>query len=562
MGSHSWLKSYDHGVPPTLEPYPDTNILDIFKQTAQQKPGHTCVIFKGSYISYGDIDAMSNAFASALSNLGVRKGDTIAILLLNSPEAIISQIGAWKAGAIPVPLNPLYTEEELETGISQSGATVAIVHGELYPVIKSFQTHHTRLKAVIPVEVKGFSPYRLNKQGEEQQPLLQVHLQQGDIWFDELVQRHSNDTAPDIRLQASDTAIILQSGGTTGTPRGIMLSHRAVMAEALQLRTWIKPVINDWNDITLLNLPLFHVFGNVGVMSTAILARSPMALVPDPRDHHDLLITIQQVKPALFPGVPTLFAAVARHPDVRARIIDLRSIKLCISGAAPLDPELREHFMQVTHLKLIQVYGLTETSAAILMEPVKKHSKPGSVGLPLPDVSIKIVDAQTGQRQMGPGKEGEILLKGPQVMSGFWNSLEETAEMIREGWLYTGDIGYIDKDGYVFLTARKKDMIKVSGFQVWPYEIAQVIKAHPSVADACVRGVPDDMQGESVKAFVILHPGKQLKEEELKKHCRKKLTAYKVPRYIEFSKELPGAISGQDICQVLKKRDKARTNVI
>jgi long-chain acyl-CoA synthetase len=557
MANNAWLKNYDRGVPPTLEPYPESTILDAFTSTVKQKPGHTCVIFKGSHICYGDMDGMSNAIASALAALGVTRGDTIAILLPNSPETVISQIAIWKAGGIPVPLNPLYTEEELENGISQCGARVAIVYGTLYPIIKSFQSRHPRLKTVIPVEIKGY----IDKSDVAAGAARNIRLDKGDTWFDELIQRHSGDSAPDVRLHTGDVAIILQSGGTTGTPRGIMLTHRAVMAEAMQVRAWIKPLINDWDDITLLNLPLFHVFGNVAVMSVSLLAHNTMALVPDPRDHEDLLATIQEVKPALFPGVPTLFNAIARHPDVLNRMIDFKSIKLCISGASRLSQEVKDRFTQVTGLKLIQGYGLTETSAAILVEPVKKHSKPGSVGLPLPDVAVRIVDSQDGLTGLASGKEGEILIMGPQLMSGFWNSLEETAEMLHDGWLYTGDIGYMDRDGYVFVTARKKELIKVSGFQVWPYEIVQVIKTHPAVADVCVRGIPDEVQGESVKAWVVLHAGSQLSEEELKAHCRKKLTAYKVPRYIEFRSELPRSLYGQELCRKLVEEEKAKIAV-
>ena len=557
MSGHAWIKNYDHGVPRTLEPYPDSTILDVFTRTAKQKPNHTCVIFKGNRVSYGDMDGMSNAVASALVEIGLGKADTVAILLPNSPEAVISQIAAWKAGAIPVPLNPLYTEGELESGISQCGATVAIVYSALYPVIKAFQARHPRLKKVIPVEIKGFTYSKLDKQ----QSSRDIRLEEGDAWFSEMLQRHAGDIPKVDGPTASDIAIILQSGGTTGTPRGIMLTHRAIMAEAMQVRAWIKPVINDWEDITLLGLPLFHVFGNVFAMSTSILSHNTMALVPDPRDHEDLLATIQEVKPALCPGVPTLFNAIAHHPDVIGKRVNFKSIKLCISGASRLLPGIRESFTRATGLKLIQGYGLTETSAAAMIEPVKKRSKPGSAGLPLPDVEVTIADTETGRPGLGPGKEGEILIRGPQVMSGFWNSMEETAEMLHDGWLYTGDIGYMDKDGFCFITARKKNLIKVSGFQVWPGEIVQVISTHPAVAEVCVRGIPDEVQGESVKAWVVLKSGMQLSEEELKEHCRKKLTAYKVPRYIEFRSEIPHSVLGQPLCRILVDEEKSRTAV-
>jgi long-chain acyl-CoA synthetase len=366
-------------------------------------------------------------------------------------------------------------------------------------------------------------------------------------------------TPTPVKTVPTDVALILQSGGTTGKPRGIMLTHGALLAEALQLRAWLKPVLRNESETIMLNLPLFHVFGNAAGLCVGIVARAPMALVPDPRDHGDILNTIQKVRPVLFAGVPTLFAAIANHPAVIDKKIDFSSVRLAVSGAANLSAEVRDRFTRATGIKLIQGYGLTETSAAIIAEPVGKPGKPGTIGLPLPDVEIKIVDSDRGNKEVITGKEGEILVKCPQVMTGFWNSLEETEEMLSGGWLHTGDVGYMDKDGYIFVTARKKELIKVSGFQVWPNEIIQVLKTHPAVADACVRGIPDVTQGESVKAWVVLYPGMELRDEELRDYCRQKLTAYKVPRYIEFRKELPSALSGQKLCRILVEEEKAKT---
>jgi long-chain acyl-CoA synthetase len=550
-----WQKSYDRGVPTTLKPYPGGTVLDEFADAAKRKPKHPCLVFKADRYSYEEVDRLTDAMAAALASKDVHAGDTVALLLPNCPEAVIGQIGTWKAGGIAVPLNPLYTAEELENGINQSGATVAIVYSTLYPVIKSFQSRHPRLRLVIPVQVKGYS-YKLDTAVAARDREILVHPD--DAWLHDLLKRYAGQRPVNIKVGSSDVALILQSGGTTGTPRGIMLTHGALLTEATQLRAWLKSVLADWDNTIMLNLPLFHVFGNAAGLCTGIVAHSTMALVPDPRDHGDILDTIQKVKPVLFAGVPTLFSAISSHPAVIDKKIDFSSVKVAVSGAAPLSQQVRDRFTLATGIRLIQGYGLTETSAAVIAEPLGKQGKTGSIGLPLPDVQIKIVDSETGKNEVTPGREGELLIKCPQVMLGFWNSLEETEEMLRDGWLHTGDIGYMDKEGYIFVTARKKELIKVSGFQVWPNEIIQVIKSLPAVADVCVRGIPDPVQGESVKAWIVLHKGMELSEDELKAYCRTKLTAYKVPRYVEFRQELPSSLSGQKLCRILVEEEKAK----
>lgn len=562
MREQKWWKSYDRGVPHTLEPYPGNTLLDVFAETAREKPQQTCVIFTGKPITYGDMDRMSDALAAALASNEVNKGDTVAIILPNSPQFIMTQVGAWKAGAIPVPLNPLYTGDELRNGINQSGAKVVIVYGPLYRAVKSLQSLHPRVRMVIAADVEGYpnlvakSPALAAARDTEDRP---VTLHIGDAWLKDLLSEYGNVQPPPVKVNGDDVALILQSGGTVGIPRGIMLTHRSLMAEAVQVHAWLKPLLADWEDVILLNLPLFHVFGNAALMSTAILGHYPMALVPDPRDHGDMLKTIQKVHPAIFAGVPTLFSGLLNDPAIINKTVDLSSVKLAVSGAAPLSADIKERFTRLTGIRLIQGYGLTETSAAIIAEPVIKPGKPGSIGLPLPDVEIKIVDTETGRNDLTTGQEGEITIKCPQVMLGFRNSLEETAEMMRGGWLYTGDIGYLDKDGYTFITARKKELIKVSGFQVWPQEVVEVIKSHPAVADVCVRGIPDPLQGESVKAWVVLKKGQQLSAEDLRAYCRQKLTAYKVPRHVEFRDDLPRSLYGQQLCRKLIEEEKSKT---
>lgn len=562
MKEQKWWKSYDRGVPHTLEPYPGNTLLDAFAETAREKPQQTCVIFAGKPITYGEMDRMSDALAAALAANEVNKGDTVAIIVPNSPQFIITQVGAWKVGAIPVPLNPLYTGDELRNGINQSGAKVVIVYGPLYRAVKSLQSLHPRVRMVIAADIDGYpnlvakSPALAASRDTENRPAT-LHI--GDAWLKDLLSEYASVQPAPVKISGDDVALILQSGGTLGIPRGIMLTHQALMAEAMQVRAWLKPLITEGEHVILLSLPLFHVFGNAGLLATAILGRYPMAMVPDPRDHDDMLTTIQKVHPTIFAGVPTLFSGLLNDPAVINKKVDLSSVKLAISGAAPLSASVQERFTRLTGIRLIQGYGLTETSAAIIAEPVIKPGKPGSIGIPLPDVDVRIVDTETGSRNLTAGQEGEIIVKCPQVMLGFRNSLEETAEMLRGGWLYTGDIGYLDKDGYIFVTARKKELIKVSGFQVWPQEVVEVIKSHPAVEDVCVRGIPDQMQGESVKAWVVLKQGQQLSGEHLRAYCRQKLTAYKVPRHVEFRDELPRSLYGQQLCRKLVEEEKAKT---
>jgi long-chain acyl-CoA synthetase len=542
VAEHVWFKSYDDEVPHTLQPYPSITLLDVFDQTVRERPDHTCLFFKGRRMSYDEINKQAVALAAALIEQGVRRGDPVAMILPNSPQFIISQLAIWKAGGIPVPLNPLYTEDEIKHGLVQCGAQLAIVLTTVYDTIKSFQTHHTRLRQIIATNIKEYAPalvslsFTLQKEKKEGH---RVDLQKGDVWMADLIRKHAESSPPAVKLGPEDIALLLQSGGVSGVPRGIMIKHKAMIAEALQLKAWYGSTFDEWNDVVLVTLPLFHVYGNAAVLGGALIGHYPMALVPDPRDHNDLITTIKKVRPAFFPTVPTLIVALLNHTAAKAKKSYFKSIKCCMSGAGPLTPEVKREFELLTGGRFVEGYGLTETTAAITTSPIHGLWKEKSVGLPLPDVDIKIVDTETGKRELAFGEIGEITVKCPQVMQGFWNSLEETDEMLRGDWLFTGDIGYMDEEGYLFITSRKKDVIKVSGFQVWPREVAAVISTHPAVSEVAIGSVPDPIQVEAVKAWVVLRKGKQCTPADLRTYCREKLTAYKVPRYIEFRDSLP-----------------------
>jgi len=311
------------------------------------------------------------------------------------------------------------------------------------------------------------------------------------------------------------------------------------------------------NDYTMALMPMFHAYGFNGVIASSLAMRSPLAVVANPRDLDDVIATIKKVRPASMPGVPTLFIGLMEHPEVKAGKVDFSCLKFCLSGAIPLMVETKQRWEAMTGAKILEAYGMTESTVVLSVGPLNGAWKEGSVGLPLPDVIVKFVDAAEPDKELPYGQEGEVVAKGPQVMQGYWNNPRGTDEMIRDGWLYTGDIGYMDNDGYIYLTSRKKDLIKPGGHQVWPREVEEVISAHPAVAEVGVAGIPDPIQVESVKAWVVLKPGANLSSEELQKYCREKLTAYKVPKYIDFREALPKTLVGKILRRVLQEEEKA-----
>jgi long-chain acyl-CoA synthetase len=359
-----------------------------------------------------------------------------------------------------------------------------------------------------------------------------------------------------VAINPEDPAVLLLSGGTTGTPKGVIGKHSAYVLTGLQVQAWTASALEAGRDVIMLPLPLFHVYGNVGVQSLALITACPIALVPNPRDLPDLLATIRKTKPAFFNGVPTLYVALLNHPDVQSGKADFKSIKICFSGAAPLMADTKRRFESLTGGRIVEGYSLTEGMMALCVNPVNGPNKVGSVGMPLPDVSVRIFDGDEGVREMPPGAIGEICFSGFQLMAGFWNRREETGEVLRTHgdtvWLHTGDLGYLDEDGYLFIVDRKKDLIKTSGYQVWPREVEETLAAHPAVAEAGVAGVPDELKGEAVRAWVVLRVGQQANEDELRAHCREHLAPYKVPGKIEFRAELPKTMVGKVLRRALR----------
>jgi long-chain acyl-CoA synthetase len=556
-----WFKSYDPELPHTLRPYPECTLLDVMADTLRERPEHTAMLFKGTRISYAELERLSNALAAALVAEGVQKGERVALVLPNCPQAIIGQIGAWKAGAIVAPLNALYTERELEHALNEIRAETVVILTPFYAKIKALQPR-TQVQRVIATNIKEYLPTALRwlfTLAKEKKEGHRVAIQPGDRWMGDLLRQHAGALRPDIPVMPQDPAILLFSGGTTGTPKAALGTHHALLMSAMQLRAYARTVLADWDDILTLVMPMFHVYGNMA-LNTALVARWPLAVVPNPRDIDDLVGTIRKVHPACLHGVPTLFIALLNHPDVQSGKAGIQSMKICWSAAAPLMAETKERFEELTGGWLLEAYAMTETMLSAVCCPVHGAYKIGSVGVPLPDVDVRIVDIETGEQDLPFDEVGEIIVHAPQTMVGYWERPTETANMIRkdplsgERWVYTGDLGYMDEDGYLFIVDRKKDLIKPSGFQVWPREVEEVIATHPAVAEVSVAGVPDERQGEAVKAWIVLHQGHQVSADEIRAHCRERLTGYKVPKQVEFRDTLPKTMVGKVLRRELVKQ--------
>jgi long-chain acyl-CoA synthetase len=556
-----WLEHYDPDVPRTLEPYAQRTLLDYLSETARAHPERSALLFKGCHVSYAQLEHESDAFAVALVEQGVAPGDRVALCLPNCPQFIIAEIGAWKAGAIVCPVNPTYSDRELHEALSASGAQTVVVLNRFYEKLKGLQSR-TSLQRFIATGIKEYLPltlrmgYTLLKEHAEGE---HITLRDGDTRFAELIERHKGAPRPDRAVSPNDPAVILMSGGTTGTPKGVVGSHRAMVIAGQQLREWLKSAMHEWTDTIMLPLPLFHTYANTGVQGLAFINHNPICLIPNPRDFGELLKDINHVKPAFICAVPTLLNALLTHKLARAGKVDFRSIKLCFCGAAALMAETKRRFEELTGGVIVEGYSLTEAQMAVVANPVRGEKKIGSVGMPLPDVDVRIVDADAGHTLMPLGETGEIVISAPQLMLGYWQRPDETKEMLRtneagERLLFTGDLGYLDPEGYLFIVDRKKDLIKTSGYQVWPREVEEVISGHPSVSEVGVVGLPDAMKGETVKAFVVMRPGMTASEAELRSFSFERLAPYKVPSKFEIVAELPKTQVGKVLRRALKER--------
>lgn len=557
MEDRPWFKHYDKGVPRSLAPYPEHPLYTFLENSARDYPDRTACLFKGHRVSYRELNDLSDRLAAALVAQGVKKGDRVVIFMPNSVQFVMSYYAILKAGGVVVATNPLYSPREIEHQFNDCGAEIALVMSNFYHRVKEVQPK-TPLKRIIVTNIKEYLPPVLRllfTVAREKKDGHRAELKDGDVWLQDLLARYTASQRPKVDIGADDVALFQYSGGTTGVPKAAVIPHRALVANTLQIKAWLVD-IQPGREIYLAAIPLFHVYGMVAVMSIAVAVAGTMIMIPNPRDIPDLLESINKYHPTIFMGVPTLFNAINNHPDVAAGKYNLSSIRACISGSAPLLLETKNRFEALTGGKLAEGYGLSEAPTATHCNPIYGVNKEGSIGLPFPDVDCQIVSLDDGVTPLGVNEIGELCIRSPQLMSGYWQMPTETANTLRDGWLYTGDIARMDEDGYFYIVDRKKELIKAGGFQVWPREVEEVIAAHPKVKEVGVAGIPDPYRGETVKAWIVLKPGETATAEEMRAWCQDKLAKFKVPTHIEFRDELPKTMVGKVLRRVLVEEQK------
>jgi long-chain acyl-CoA synthetase len=528
-------------VPKHLEP-PQFSLQEILHKTAKEFPQKTSVVYGGREITYAQLEALSNRFALSLVKLGVKKGDRIAIFLPNIPQFIIAYFGVLGAGAVVTAISPLYREREVEYQLNDSEAQTILALDSFYPTLAKIK-QKTKLKNVI---VTGQDEYCYKKA----RPIDVPHT----LNFQTLTEKEPSNP-PNMKLNPNEDLAALQyTGGTTGTTKGAMLTHRNLLSNALSFAAMIRGTTAQETFLTA--LPLFHIYGMTTSMTVPISLAAKMVLLPR-FEPAKALEAIQQHKVTVFCGVPTMYSALLANPELGK--YDLTSIRVCISGASPLPPQVQKQFMQVTGGFLSEGYGLTEASPVTHCNPVDttmKMVKVGSIGLPLPDTDARIVDLGSGTKTLGVGETGELAVKGPQVMKGYWHNPEETILVLCDGWLLTGDIAHMDKDGYFYITDRKKDLIKYSGYSVYPRELEDILYEHPAVKLCSVVGKPDPAAGEVPKAFIVLKGSASVSAEEIKAFVNNKVAPYKAIREVEFRLELPVSSAGKVLRRLLAKEEK------
>jgi len=552
-----WLDHYDPGIPRSIGTYPEKTLVDILSERVRQEPAATALIFRGRRFSVAEIDRASDALAHSFSRLGVKHGDRVALVLPNAPQFIICQFAAWKIGAICAPQNPIYTDRELDESLGASQPETIVTLTPFYERVKRCQGA-AGVKRVIATNIKeAFSPAMrlLFTLFKEKKAGHRITIAPGDLWLADLIREGEGGGPFPSQAKPHDDAMILMSGGTTGTPKGAVSDHRGLLMSGTQISTWLQEPLADGGSI-MLPLPLFHSYGAAAAFPSAFLAHAPLILVPNPRDIADLVATIERDKPSVLCSVPALFIALLAHPKVAAGKAGFTSIKASFSGAAPLLAETKKRFEEITGGRIIEAYSLTEATLAACVNPYRGPNKTGSVGMPLPDVDVRIVDAEDWTRDLPIGETGEIVIRAPQLMRRYWNNPRETEEVLRRGAdgslsLLTGDLGYLDADGYLFIVDRKKDLIKTSGYQVWPREIEEVIATHPRIAEVGVAGVPDARKGEVVMAWVVPLGDAPLTESDVREFCRGRLAHFKIPARIEIRKELPKTLVGKVLRRAL-----------
>jgi long-chain acyl-CoA synthetase len=565
MTNHqAWFTAYPPDVPHSLAPYPKEPVFALLRNAAAGFPDRPALAFFGAHMTYSKLLSEVERFSAALAGLGVRRGDRVGMILPNCPEYVIAFFACQRLGAVAVGNNPLYTERELRHQIIDSGAKVMIVLDQVYHRFGEVRDDSgvqdviaVKLNHYMPAPIKWLAPLKFKSDARKHgTPLPFVPAGHRVRWWADVL-KHAGPTPPEASIDdpATEVAALVYTGGTTGLSKGAMLSHSNLVANARQASAWLN-VVRQGEDGIVAALPFFHSFGTL-VMDFAITKAAKLILLP--RFEIDMALkAMSKEKPSLFPGVPRMY--IALNQDPRTPKHDLASLKACISGAAPLPMAVAQRFEQITGgARVVEGYGLTECSPVTHANPLVGERKEGSIGLPLPDTDVKLVDLDEPDREVARGERGEMCIKGPQVMLGYWNRPDESALMIRDGWLHTGDVAIMDEQGYFSIVDRIKDMILVSGFNVYPTEVEAVLYQHPQILKCAVVGLPDDTTGERVKAFVVLKAGETTTPDEIVAWCRapgQGLTGYRVPKEVELRDELPETLIGKVLRRVLQEEER------
>jgi len=536
-----WLAHYDYWVPPSLT-YPERPLWEILDSAYVEIPDKPATAFLGATLTYRDIKVRSEWFASSIGKLGIGKGDRVGIMLPNCPQYMIAAFGVLRRGAIVVNLNPTYTARELLTIAKDSGVRVVLTLDALAPIVSAIAgqagIEHIIVTSVAEYSAESAAPPRIG----------------GALTFADLATGSGPAPITRVPIAPDDVAVLQYTGGTTGTPKGAMLTHRSIFANVVQTETFTYRTRTRGESRYLLVIPYFHIFGfTVGMMKGAWVGGLQI-LIPK-FDVDRVLQAIRDYVPTYFPAVPTIWSALLARPDAAEYGLD--RVRIFTSGAAPLPEEFISRFEQTFGRSLFEGFGLSEASPVTHSTPLLGLRKQGTVGLPMPDTDIKVVDIETGTRELATGEAGELCISGPQVMKGYWNKPEETARVLRthaDGrvWLHTGDVATIDDDGYTRIVQRLKDMIIVDGFNVYPSEVEAILQQHPAVGMAAVIGLPDRHHGESVRACVVLRPGAVATSDDVRAFCRTQLAPYKVPTDVEFRDALPLSTVGKVLYRVLR----------
>ncbi|ASS95958.1 long-chain-fatty-acid--CoA ligase [Peribacillus simplex] len=557
MSNKPWQAIYPEQIPAVLS-YEDKPLYSFLKESAEEFPDKVSIHFQGKELTFREVHESALKFAAYLKSIGLQKGERVAVMLPNCPQGVISFFGILMAGGVVVQTNPTYTERELEYQMKDSGAKIILAMDILFPRVTAVASR-TDIEHIIVTAIKEYLPFPKNLiypfiQKKQYGIVINVEHAGNHHLFSEIMKRKITEEVTEPIDVHNDLALLQYTGGTTGFPKGVMLTHKNLLANTKMCNAWLYKNKRGEERILAI-LPFFHVYGMTTVLVLSVMEGNTMIIMPK-FDVEATLKTIQKQKPTMFPGAPTMYIGLLNHPDIAK--YDLSSINACISGSASLPLEVQEQFEKITGGKLVEGYGLSETSPVTHANFIWDQPRvKGSVGLPWPDTDSVILSLENFE-ELPPNEIGEIAIKGPQVMQGYWNRPDETEKTFKNGWLLTGDLGYMDEQGFFYVVERKKDTIIAGGFNIYPREVEEVLYEHEAVQEVVVAGIPDPYRGETVKAYVVLKKNARATEEELNEFARKNLASYKVPRSYEFRDELPKTTIGKILRRVLIEEEKKK----